>query len=148
MNVSRSPSGARSRTRRTFTRCPAGQCKALTERGHRADPGLNLALGQMAVPDQPPAASAVGQISMGCEKSVQFRLNRLHDQPPSTLAQRVRRKSLQAARNATTVSFIMWHIVRRRQRCSNQWRIRRQLSRTSGETWLTLSETCGASTPP
>ena len=83
----------------------------MTERGHRADPGLNFPLGQMAMPDQPPAASAIGLVSMGGEKSAQLSLDRLRDQIPSAPAQkirqRVRRKSFQAARNATTVSFVM-----------------------------------------
>ena len=92
MNLSGAPSETRSRTRGTFTRCPAGQCKALTERGHSADPGLNLALGQMAMPDQPPAASAIGLVSMGGKKSAQLSLNRLCDQLPRTLAQQIRQR--------------------------------------------------------
>ena len=48
--------------------------------------------------DQPPAASAIGLVSMSGEKSVQFRLNRLRDQLPRTQAQqicqRVGRKSI------------------------------------------------------
>ena len=86
MNFSRPPSGVRSRTRGTFTRCPAGQCKALTERGHSADPGLHLALGQVAVPDQPPAAGGIGLISIGGEKSGHLGLDRMCNQLPSTLA--------------------------------------------------------------
>ena len=75
-----------------MTRCPAGQCKALTERGHSADPGLNLAHGQVAVPDQPPAASAIGLVSMGGEKSAQLSLDRLRDQIPRTQAQKIRQR--------------------------------------------------------
>ena len=75
-----------------MTRCLTGQCKALTERGHRADPGLHRALGQMAVPDQPLAASAIGLVSMGGEKSVQLGLDRLRDQIPSAPAQKIRQR--------------------------------------------------------
>ena len=91
MNFSRSPSGAQSRTRGTFTRCPAGQCKALTERGHGTNPGLHLPFWQMTVPDQALAASGIGLVSMGGEKRVQLGFNRLCNQLPRTLAQQIRR---------------------------------------------------------
>jgi hypothetical protein len=51
----------------------------LTERGHSADSCLHRALGQMTVPDQSLAASGIGLVSMGGEKSIQFGLNRLCD---------------------------------------------------------------------
>ena len=105
----------RSRIRGTFTRCLAGQCKALTKRGHRADPSLNLALGQIAVPDQPLVASGIGLASMGGEKSVQLGLDRLRDKLACALP---RAKSvsgwaenLSGARYATTLSVVMWHIL-------------------------------------
>ena len=64
----------------------------MTERGHSPDPGLNLALGQMAMPDQPPAAGAIGLVRRGGEKSAQLSLDRQRDQLPRTLAQQIRQR--------------------------------------------------------
>jgi len=47
---------------------------------------------QMAMPNQPLAAHAIGLISMGGEKSVQLGLNRLRDQLPRTLTQQIRQR--------------------------------------------------------
>jgi hypothetical protein len=57
-----------------------------------ADPGLNIPLGQMTMPDQPPAASPICLIGMGGEKHIQLRLDRLRDQIPRALAQQIRQR--------------------------------------------------------
>jgi len=46
----------------------------------------------MAVPDQPPAASAIGLVSMGGKKRVQFSLHGLRDQLTRTIAQQIRQR--------------------------------------------------------
>ena len=76
------------------------------------------------MPDQPPAASAIGLIRMRGGKSAQLSLDRLRDQLPSTLTPQIRRwvgrKSTQAGRNPTSVAFVMWHTVR--HDLSDRWR--------------------------
>ena len=44
------------------------------------------------MPDQPPAASGIGLVSMGGEKSIQLGLDRLRDQLPRTQAQQIRQR--------------------------------------------------------
>ena len=44
------------------------------------------------MPDQPPAASAIGLVSTGGEKSAQLSLDRLRDQIPRTQAQKIRQR--------------------------------------------------------
>jgi len=53
---------------------------------HCADPGLNLVLGQITMPDQPLAASGIGPVSMGGRKSAQRSLDCQRDQLPRTAA--------------------------------------------------------------
>jgi hypothetical protein len=64
---------------------------------------------------------------LGGEKRVQFSLDRLCNQLPSTLA---RTKSVSGsgenhsgARNATTVSFVMWHILFSARTAARQLRL-------------------------
>jgi len=68
----------------------------------------------MAVPDQPPAASGIGLVSMGGGKSALPGLDRLCDQLPRTevCANSVSGsgEDPSGARNATTVSCLRWHI--------------------------------------
>ena len=66
--------------------------QSIGREGHRANPGLNLALGQVAMPDQSPAASGIGLIRMRGEKSVQLGLDRLCNQLPSAPAQKIRQR--------------------------------------------------------
>jgi len=83
---------------------------------HRADPGRDLPLGEMAMSDQPPAASHIGLIGMGCEKHVQLRLDRLSDEIPGALAQqfrqRVGRKSFwRAKRDNRILRHVPYHFL-------------------------------------
>jgi hypothetical protein len=60
--------------------------------GHRADPGLDLPLGQVPVPDKPLAASGISLTGMGGEKRIEFRLDRLSNQITCPLAQQIRQR--------------------------------------------------------
>jgi hypothetical protein len=53
---------------------------------------LDLALGQVPVPDQPIAARGISLTGMGGEERIQLRLDRLRDQFPRALAQQIRQR--------------------------------------------------------
>ena len=93
---------------------------------HRADPGLNLALGQMAVPNQPATTGGIGLIGMGSEKGIQLGLDRLSDQIPRALAQQIRQR-------VGRKSF---------------WRAKRDNRILRHVAYPFLCENCGASTTP
>ncbi len=80
----------------------------------------------MTMPNQPPAASRIGLIGMGREKSVQLGLNCLRDQFPRALAQQIRQR-------VGRKSF---------------WRAKRDNRIFRHVAYPFLCENCGASTTP
>ena len=65
----------------------------------RADPGLNLPLGGMAVAHQPAPAPLVHKPSMSYEERFDLGLDRLRQHPPSTLAQHAQQRIVRDARS-------------------------------------------------
>jgi len=78
------------------------------------------------MPDQSLAANVIGLISMACKKRVQFGLDRLCNQLPSTLAQQIRQR-------VGRKSF---------------WRAKRDNRILRHVAYPFLCENCGASTTP
>ena len=65
----------------------------------------------MAMPDQPLATSSIGLVSMGGEKSAQLSLDRLRDQIPSALAQKIRQRiGRKSCRRAKRDNRILRHV--------------------------------------
>ena len=66
----------------------------------------------MTMPDQTAASSGIGLIGMGHEKRAQFRLNRLRDQFPRTLAQQIRQRvGRKSGRRAKRDNGILRHVA-------------------------------------